>query len=184
MIGRAPWKGFFILLLPILSLIRILSDISFRGLQKYLNSLSRFKKHILDLFSGDLSWPIRCIFKMIRFMLRSTWYQQVHSEIKNLDVHGIRFRGWRWRMSPKITSEQLPCLIEHSDNVVPADHFIEMHSHFVVIHLVAHNKVSVLKQKRNAQEHEERIAAAEFVWRRQTTFSQLIFTGTHWNEIH
>lgn len=74
-------------------------------------------------------------------------------------------------MPSQVTSEQLSCLIEDSNDVVSTDHLIEMHCHFIVIHLIAHYKVSVLKQKSDAQEHEERVAAAELVRGWQRTLS-------------
>lgn len=47
-------------------------------------------------------------------------------------------------MSSKIAGKQLPRLIKYTDHIVTANHFIEMHRHFVVIHLVAHNEISML----------------------------------------
>lgn len=74
-------------------------------------------------------------------------------------------------MSSEITSEQLSCLIEHSNHVVTANHFVEMHRHLVIVHLITHHEVTMLQQKGNAQEHQERIAATKFVGWRQRTFA-------------
>lgn len=47
-------------------------------------------------------------------------------------------------MSSEISGKQLSRLIKHSDHVVTTDHLVEVHRHFVVIHLIAHKEVSVL----------------------------------------
>lgn len=70
-------------------------------------------------------------------------------------------------MPSEITGEQLSCLIEHSYHVVTADHLVEVHRHLVVVHLIPHDKITMLQQKGDAQEHQEGIATAEFVRRRQ-----------------
>lgn len=78
-------------------------------------------------------------------------------------------------MSSEITSEQLSCLIEHSDHVVTANHFVKVHRHLIIVHLITHHKITVLQQKSDAQEHQKGIATTELVRWWQRAFAQLIF---------